>query len=202
MGFLDELKKLTRPYSDEDEFFSEGDTPAPGPEGEGAQDGRASFFDDGAEGGSGGNAYAGAPVQRVSHPAPGASAAARGTSRVVNIGAGQQQVVLVKPERFEEAAEIADHLRNKHTVVLNLEAADKVTARRLVDFLSGRGLCTGGESQTCLIRHVPHYPGQRGPHRRPRGRDREQRLYILNGLTAAREGDNGYDSPGYQRENV
>ena len=48
MGFLDELKKLTRPYSDEDEFFSEGDTPAPGPEGEGAQDGRASFFDDGA----------------------------------------------------------------------------------------------------------------------------------------------------------
>ena len=92
MGFLDELKKLTRPYSDEDEFFSEGDTPAPGPEGEGAQDGRASFFDDGAEGGSGGNAYAGAPVQRVSHPAPRRERAARGTSRVVNIGAGQQQI--------------------------------------------------------------------------------------------------------------
>ena len=156
MGFLDELKKLTRPYSDEDEFFSEGDTPAPGQEGEGAQDGRASFFDDGAEGGSGGNAYAGAPVQRVSHPAPRRERAARGTSRVVNIGAGQQQVVLVKPERFEEAAEIADHLRNKHTVVLNLEAADKVTARRLVDFLSGAAYVQEGNlkrvsSDTFLI---------------------------------------------------
>lgn len=137
MGFLDELKKLTRPYSDEDEFFSEGDTPAPGPEGEGAQDGRASFFDDGAEGGSGGNAYAGAPVQRVSHPAPRRERAARGTSRVVNIGAGQQQVVLVKPERFENASEIADHLREKRTVVLNLESTNKDIARRLIDFLSG-----------------------------------------------------------------
>ena len=43
-GFLDELKKLTRPYSDEDEFFSEGDTPASGPEGEGAQDGPRQLF--------------------------------------------------------------------------------------------------------------------------------------------------------------
>ena len=72
------------------------------------------------------------------------------------LGAGQQQVVLVKPERFEEAAEIADHLRNKHTVVLNLEAADKVTARRLVDFLSGAAYVQEGNlkrvsSDTFLI---------------------------------------------------
>ena len=59
-------------------------------------------------------------------------------NKVVNIAATTQlQVVLVKPERFENASEIADHLREKRTVVLNLESTNKDVARRLVDFLSG-----------------------------------------------------------------
>ena len=59
-------------------------------------------------------------------------------SKVVNIHATTQlKVVLVKPERFENASEIADHLREKRTVVLNLESTNKDVARRLVDFLSG-----------------------------------------------------------------
>ena len=49
----------------------------------------------------------------------------------------QLKVVLVKPERFENASEIADHLREKRTVVLNLESTNKDIARRLIDFLSG-----------------------------------------------------------------
>ena len=58
--------------------------------------------------------------------------------KVVNIHATTQlKVVLVKPERFESAAEIADHLKDKRTVVLNLESTDKDVARRLIDFLSG-----------------------------------------------------------------
>ncbi|MBR7134285.1 MAG: cell division protein SepF, partial [Bacteroidaceae bacterium] len=35
------------------------------------------------------------------------------------------QVILVKPERFETAAEIADHLRSKHAVLMNLETTPK-----------------------------------------------------------------------------
>ena len=59
-------------------------------------------------------------------------------SKVVNIHATTQlKVVLVKPERFENASEIADHLREKRTVVLNLESTNKDIARRLIDFLSG-----------------------------------------------------------------
>ena len=59
-------------------------------------------------------------------------------SNVVNINAtAQLAVVLVKPDRFENAAEIADHLKDKRTVVLNLEQTNKDVARRLVDFLSG-----------------------------------------------------------------
>ena len=59
-------------------------------------------------------------------------------NKVVNIHATTQlKVVLVKPERFENASEIADHLREKRTVVLNLESTSKDIARRLIDFLSG-----------------------------------------------------------------
>ena len=49
----------------------------------------------------------------------------------------QLQVVLVKPARYENASEVADHLRDKRTVVLNLEKTQKDVARRLLDFLSG-----------------------------------------------------------------
>jgi Uncharacterized protein conserved in bacteria len=62
----------------------------------------------------------------------------RNKDKVVNINATTQlSVVLVKPEKFENAAEIADHLREKRTVVLNLEQTNKDVARRMVDFLSG-----------------------------------------------------------------
>ena len=58
--------------------------------------------------------------------------------KVVNIHTTTQlQVVLVKPERFENASEIADHLKEKRTVVINLESTNKDIARRLIDFLSG-----------------------------------------------------------------
>lgn len=49
----------------------------------------------------------------------------------------QLEVVLVKPERFDEASDIADHLNQKHTVVLNLESTNKDVSRRLIDFLMG-----------------------------------------------------------------
>ena len=71
-----------------------------------------------------------------------------GTSgnRVVNINATTQlKVVLVKPERFEDASTIADHLNNKRTVVLNLESTNKEVSRRLVDFLSGVAYANNGQ---------------------------------------------------------
>ena len=59
-------------------------------------------------------------------------------SKLENIHATTQlKVILVKPERFENASEIADQLKEKRTVVLNLESTNKDVARRLIDFLSG-----------------------------------------------------------------
>ncbi len=47
------------------------------------------------------------------------------------------EMKVVKPQQFDSVTQIADHLLNKRTVVLNLENASKETARRLIDFLSG-----------------------------------------------------------------
>ncbi|MGO5095990.1 cell division protein SepF [Agathobaculum sp. LCP25S3_E8] len=74
-----------------------------------------------------------------------ASSSRRG-NKVVNINTTTQlAVVLVKPDRFENAAEIADHLKDKRTVVLNLEQTNKDIARRLVDFLSGVAYANEGK---------------------------------------------------------
>lgn len=66
-------------------------------------------------------------------------------SKVVNIQAtAQLQVVLVKPEVYSDAKQIADHLIAKRTVVLNLETADASNKRRIIDFLVGVAYANGG----------------------------------------------------------
>lgn len=68
------------------------------------------------------------------------------SDKVVNIHTtAQLQVVLVKPERYEEAAAIADNLNDKRTVVLNLEGTNRDIARRLLDFLSGVAYANNGQ---------------------------------------------------------
>ncbi len=67
-------------------------------------------------------------------------------NKVVNIHAtAQLQVVLVKPERFDDTSSIADHLNAKRTVVLNLESATKEVSRRILDFLSGVAYANDGQ---------------------------------------------------------
>lgn len=59
-------------------------------------------------------------------------------NKIVNINATTKlAVVLVRAEQFNGVSDIADHLKNKMTVVLNLENAEKDTANRMLDFLSG-----------------------------------------------------------------
>lgn len=54
-----------------------------------------------------------------------------------NIDKNSLSVILFKPEKFENAATIADNFKLKRTIVLNLEKTDSETSRRLIDFLSG-----------------------------------------------------------------
>jgi len=82
--------------------------------------------------------------ERAFEPVPDPGNAKR--NKVVNIHAtAQLQVVLVKPERFDDSASIADHLNAKRTVVLNLENANKDVSRRIVDFLSGVAYANNGQ---------------------------------------------------------
>ncbi len=110
MSLMDEFKKIMHPYDDEDDYEEEDFSSAK------EQRDTSEYFDDRRE----------------------ERRAEERRNKVVNIHAtAQLKVVLVKPERFENASEIADHLREKRTVVMNLESANKDIARRLVDFLSG-----------------------------------------------------------------
>ena len=82
-----------------------------------------------------------------------------GKSKTVSFNPSQMQVVLVKPDRYDDVTAIADHLNDRKTVVLNLESADKELARRIVDFLSGatyanHGILRKVSKATFLI--VPH----------------------------------------------
>ena len=113
MGLMDELKKIIHTYDDED-YDYEDDFEEP------VKESSRSLFDDRKD------------DRREDRRSEDRH------NKVVNIHATTQlKVVLVKPERFENASEIADHLKEKRTVVLNLESTNKDVARRLIDFLSG-----------------------------------------------------------------
>lgn len=55
------------------------------------------------------------------------------------------QVIVVKPEKYSDAASIADHFKNKKTVVLNLDNTNKDVANRLIDFLGGVAYAADGD---------------------------------------------------------
>ena len=66
-------------------------------------------------------------------------------SAPVNISGNAIELKVVRPESFKNADQIADHLLNRRTVVLNLEAAGKDTAKRLIDFLTGVAFAIKGD---------------------------------------------------------
>ena len=127
MGLMDELKKIIHPYDDED-YDYEDDFEEP------VKESSRSLFDDRKD------------DRREDRRSEDRH------NKVVNIHATTQlKVVLVKPERFENASEIADHLKEKRTVVLNLESTNKDVARRLIDFLSGVAYAGEGKIKKVAI---------------------------------------------------
>ncbi|MDR1061047.1 MAG: cell division protein SepF [Clostridiales bacterium] len=73
----------------------------------------------------------------------------KGASNVVNMhGAksdGNYVLVSAKPERYEDAQEICDHLKERHVVIINLERMESDLAQRTVDFISGSVYALDGE---------------------------------------------------------
>ena len=59
--------------------------------------------------------------------------------------APQAKLLLVRPDKFELAADIADRIAERNAIVLNLEETAKDVARRILDFLSGVTYALGGK---------------------------------------------------------
>ena len=144
MGFFDEIKRLAHPYDDEDEFFDRGgpEEEQPGPPI--TPERRESFFTD----------EENAEQPSFGLPKPSFHLPKRGervqTKRetaqqpAAQAQRGVQGLMLAKPAEFADAAGIADSFVAGRTIVLDLGAADKITARRVIDFLSGVAYARGG----------------------------------------------------------
>ncbi|MFE8698996.1 cell division protein SepF [Cytobacillus sp. FJAT-54145] len=69
---------------------------------------------------------------------------------VVSLQSVQQKaskVVLIEPRVYAEAQDIADQLKNRRSVIVNLQRIERDQAKRIVDFLSGTVYAIGGDIQ-------------------------------------------------------
>ena len=105
MGIFDEFKRMAHPYEDEDEDFEEFAAAPRSTERRDRSD-RGDRYDRAERSSRGSDSYAGLSAAEEE----------RRSNKVVNIRAATQlQVVLVKPDKFDDASAIADHLREKRT---------------------------------------------------------------------------------------
>ena len=131
MSLMDELRRLARPYEDEEDYEEDFEL-------------EERFVETKEERKTRGRKREEDDMER--------DYADTSRDKVVNINTTTQlQVVLVKPEKFQDASAIADHLRDKRTVVLNLESANKDVARRMVDFLSGAAYAQEGKIKKVAV---------------------------------------------------
>lgn len=142
MGFIDELKKLSKPYAEDDDFDDDDfddEEPRPRQSRSAPKPSSAYNFEELGLSSSGGSSVPRAPTGGAG-------------GKVVNIAATSQlQVIIVTPDRFDSVSEIAERLREKHAILLNLEQTNKDVARRLVDFLSGCAFALDGKIKKVAI---------------------------------------------------
>ena len=142
----EKVKDFTSPYAADDDYddgydddmddgFSD-DEPAPRYSSRSSRESRRERRSAAAETDS---TFSDTDSEETSAPAAFSSPVSSGfTGHVMNSAASnKQQLVLVRPETFNDAPAIATNLREKKAIVLNLDNVDKALARRVVDFLSG-----------------------------------------------------------------
>ncbi len=57
------------------------------------------------------------------------------------------KMILLEPRAYSESQQIADHLKNRNSVVVNLKRVTSDQAKRIIDFLSGCIYAIGGNMQ-------------------------------------------------------
>ncbi len=154
MGFLDELKKLTQPYDDDEDFF-EGSIESEQSSAAAVSAAQLQF-----ESAFGEESVSAAEPaeQKPSRPGEGgglfgAFGARRAQQkprsplreRTVNFGGSDTQVILFNPKSFDEAGELVGHMLRSRSVVMTLEGLPTENARRLLDFMSGIAFALEGK---------------------------------------------------------
>ncbi len=143
MGFIDEIKKLSKPYGEDDDYdddgYDEDDEPRPRPRSRRSASAPVYDYEELGIGGGG------ASVVSASSPGDQRGKVLNLANNVSAPVTQRYQVVIVTPERFDAVTEIAESLRAKNAVLLNLEGANQDVARRLVDFLSGCAFALDGK---------------------------------------------------------
>lgn len=69
------------------------------------------------------------------------------TTETVNVPSGTGKMILLEPRAFSESQQIADHLKKRNTVVVNMKRVTPEHAKRIIDFLSGTVYAIGGDLQ-------------------------------------------------------
>ena len=80
------------------------------------------------------------------------SEASGGKAKVLSLvsssrGNSMPKVILLEPRSYQEVQDIADHLKERRAVVMNLQRMPKDQAKRVVDFLSGTVYAINGDIQ-------------------------------------------------------
>ena len=154
MGFFDELKKLTQPYDDDDDFFEgsiESEQSSAAAVSAAQLQFESAFGEESPSAaepaeqkpsrtGEGGGLF-GAFGSRRAQSKPRAPL----RERTVNFGGSDTQVILFNPQSFDEAGELVGHLLRSRSVVMTLEGLPTENARRLLDFMSGIAFALEGK---------------------------------------------------------
>lgn len=80
-----------------------------------------------------------APQSQVSEPMKN-----RPVMNMSNATARKQEIVVFQPGTFNEAQQVAEHIKAHKTVIINMKRTDKDLAKRIIDFLSGINYAVDG----------------------------------------------------------
>lgn len=152
MGFMDNLRKLTQPYGDEDDYYEGAEGAYAPQETENLNDAQLEFESSFAEEPSATPEPAAKPVKQ---PRAGGLFGNRGEGRTSskpqklgrgrNAGGGDQSVIRFNPRTFDEAGELVSYLEQGRSLIMSLEEIPSDTARRLLDFMSGIAFAVNGK---------------------------------------------------------
>ena len=156
MGFMDELKKLTQPYDDGDDFFDGAKKPRT-PAAPSAANSAQAEFESTFGGDTMPSAPRPAPRERGEDEESDSSGSLFGNlgmrkprqpqrERMVNFGGGgDSQVILFSPKSFDDAKDLVGYLQQRRSVVMTLEGLPTDQARRMLDLCSGIALALQGK---------------------------------------------------------